>query len=330
MSRRNRRASAVPSSSEATSMTTSVVPSFSSQDQNQSTLVQLPPAIPHAIIPPPFYGNGEIDVEEWFIQFQKDCSFNRWGDQQRFESLTLSLRGAAEEWRRSYVSQHQLNPTELTFSAMSDALRRAFKYQNDFKDVHLLRQLAQGPTETVDSFYWRTINLCNRIDTNISDKIKKVSFIEGLRPEIRQALIFDLGQLMIEIVEKAKSVEAIMSNKTVVSVASAVVPLQLEQQIGDLQTKFSTLQNTLVNIQQQISYQPVTTSLNAIPTAYRSVKRQQDVKKRRQTSFRAHWTVDGKPICRRCKKVGHLSYVCPSPVVVPDQEELRHEALQEK
>lgn len=280
------------------------------------------PAMAQAILPPTFSGSGEVDIEDWFSQFQRICNFNRWNDDQRNECLAMSLKAAAEEWWKLYVAQNAANVANLSFQAISDALRQSFRRTHGATyDVQQLLALRQGPQETVESFYWRMTNVCAKADPNTPEKIRKGFFITGLRPDIRQNVEFDTGLTFAALLEKAKVVEETNRNRPVLptmttafTAALQMPPSSLEQQIQLLAQKYDNLLTLVAAQHQQPAPQPVVVS--AMPQQHAPRWRE-----KKQTKFRSDWTVDGRPVCRRCKKVGHTAWVCRAPAPVADADE---------
>lgn len=134
----------------------------------------------------PFYGNREEDVYKWIESITHYFNVARLpGDQDALylQYAPAFLKSYAYEW---WKENKRPDWTWLTFK---QSIFEQFGKTNEYLIDRLLDQRKQQYNESVIKYYYDVIDLCNKYDSNMSDKQKVHKLTKGLRFSLYQEAI---------------------------------------------------------------------------------------------------------------------------------------------
>ena len=126
---------------------------------------------------PMFEGRPQDDVVEWLQEYRDVSDFNNWTVGQRFRHVKWALKGYAKNWYR------MLQPEPDTFDAFSIAIRAAFKHPAyDSGIAAELNSRRQGVDESPVLYCYEKLNLCRKVDPEMTEGVKLQHLISGMKP----------------------------------------------------------------------------------------------------------------------------------------------------
>ena len=126
---------------------------------------------------PMFEGRPQDDVVEWLQEYRDVADFNNWTVGQRFRHVKWALKGYAKNWYR------MLQPEPDTFDAFSIAIRAAFKHPAyDSGIAAELNSRRQGVDESPVLYCYEKLNLCRKVDPEMTEGVKLQHLISGMKP----------------------------------------------------------------------------------------------------------------------------------------------------
>ncbi len=129
--------------------------------------------------PPCFEGKPQDDVVAWLVDYQDTADFNMWTPEESLRQVRWALTGFAKNWYRN------LNPQPATFPAFCDAIRAAFKHPAyDSGVASQLRNRNQGMDESPVVYCFEKLNLCARVDPQMTEAVKLDHLIRGMKPTL--------------------------------------------------------------------------------------------------------------------------------------------------
>ena len=135
--------------------------------------------------PKVFHGRQEEDVEDWIDQYKTAKESNGWDDPKAITRMKLSLDGSAKAW---YKSKYAAAPP-ANLEAFYTALRAAFgRFKPDLFNRQRMSSRRQHLGESPVSYAYDKLELCAKLNANMSEEEKITHVIQGLDPVYSQAV----------------------------------------------------------------------------------------------------------------------------------------------
>lgn len=289
------------------------------------------------ISPPKFRGGLEENVEEYLQSFERISKANAWTAEKKLVILPCYLEGAALKW---YENLEQAEGEGLTWATVKEKMRNAFQSiaweeQMEYK----LRMRMQGEEEQVESYIQDVLNLCSKLDGDMSERCKIKHVLRGLKPSL-------LEKVMIM---ENDTLENLLANVRKVQTARYMAGQRVDQLITELPRRRAevpeeprpvssgSLESKIENLTSEFSK----FSMRLLEGSRRSEERGRFAAHSRGQSrgwgrgqprggARVHFqeqppsgrgshrgqnrgrTADGRVICYKCNRVGHFAINCHS------------------
>ncbi len=292
--------------------------------------------------PPCFEGKPQEDVVAWLEEYQDTADFNLWAPEDSLHHVKWALKGLAKNWYRN------LNPPPVTFPQFILAIRTAFKHPAyDSGVAAQLRARKQGLDESPVMYCFDKLNLCNRVDPGMGENVKLEHLIQGLKPTLVEKIypFIDFANpntaAFVQLVQLHHQATWVAnSNGWAPKEAEqpAIPQMMLTQEQSGPAKQFVT-QDQLVTFEKQLTSKLETNLRGELIKHKRELQQElKDIQEKgfselltsvgktvRQELQNSHSqkssggnlgkrqrTEDGRPICYKCDKAGHLARNCYS------------------
>ncbi|XP_063236337.1 uncharacterized protein LOC134538775 [Bacillus rossius redtenbacheri] len=290
-----------------------------------------------------FFGKRCEEVEEFLKQFRRAAKVNGWNEQKCLSYLPTFLRGPALKW---YDSCESTLENLTTFEELANKLRDAFVRVGHIEDLELrLQARVQAVDEPFESFVYDILNLCNRLDAKMNEASKVRYVLRGLRPDIVEKVMLFPNNTVEQLLGNLRNIEAGLyyaknhERTQWVNSKQEQVPIRNLKEIQTPERELSSIntriEDSLIEFNKQLKQlrgELDTMRLQAQPksqfrtqggnyknnstlTQYHRNQNNNFFRQTPSNSFpkitdRPQWTSDGRPICLKCKRPGHLIRDC--------------------
>lgn len=135
--------------------------------------------------PPIFTGSGDSDVEEWLSKYERVSASNKWDDQMKLGYVQFYLADIAQLWYNNHESDI---PTWSVFkTSITDVFGRPSARK--LRAEQRLRQRAQQPGENFTGYIEDVLNLCNRVNSTMTEEDKIKHILKGIEDDAFQMLL---------------------------------------------------------------------------------------------------------------------------------------------
>ena len=172
--------------------------------------------------PPIFKGEEGEDALSWLERYETIGTYNGWGNEELRNNFQMCIDGNALKWYRctNLPALWRDTPANndvpmlpgLRTQFLQEFLQENFKFYQEEK----LRSRMQGINESTTSYYYDVINLCRRVDPNMSENNKVAALYRGLKPSLMEKMYPLSIQTSAEFLAKAKiyaEAEMLMANR---------------------------------------------------------------------------------------------------------------------
>ena len=265
-------------------------------------------------LPPAFYGKTSEDVVEWLEIYEEHAVFNGWDDYERLTSLPMFLKDSAKSW---YSNLRHAKPT--TWVAMQQHLLQTFQLGDDFflSSRQRLEERTHLVGESLRNYFHEKIRLCHRVDANMSEEMKLKYLFKGIEPSLFSVLypvVTALGNTTNVFFQQACRLDSNMLDNW---------SHHLKRPVGtDARTESgTTLMTAQIETQVKkprvagdtdfVTKEELAVFAKSLQDSITNALHQRDKPKdNRQERGKWQRTLDGRPICMRCKRPGHLARFC--------------------
>jgi hypothetical protein len=268
-----------------------------------------------SIIHPSVYtGQKGQNVYNWLKRFEALCSGNGWTtDEQKIRHLNAYLNGTALSWFNSAA----FNPNTAQWNDVKTAFLKYFDHASNMLSLELeLQKRQMSLSENPISYYQDIKDLCERIDSSMSEEKKLKELYKGLPPAHAQLVCMLQPKTVAEfweklmIVEQSLGIANMRSDEKVISqiykedtpknvVKTTENSKPVEELVRALLGEFSLIRDDLRKIQGN-AYRSGTYQ-NRGDQRYqnqnRGQRQWQPQSQNRQRFFNER-TIDGRPICQ--------------------------------
>ncbi|KZS07216.1 Uncharacterized protein APZ42_029109 [Daphnia magna] len=258
--------------------------------------------------PPIFYGKKEEDAADWLERYESTAQYNRWGPNEKLENFGMHLDGAARKWFLCLGAVADWQDTPAVVASPGVAAVPAVpglrtRFLTEFQAQHYsryqearLRQRKQGIEESGIEYFYDVIDLCRKVDPGMTEEAKVVYLFRGLKPTLLEK---------IWIVSPKTSTEFLAALKLHTEAAEQDTKDELRELVLELKAELAELKRVS-------------------KFSGSSGKRDKARSPQNSVSF-ASRTADGKPICHKCGKAGHIACYCKAEKVNDKKkEQVRH------
>ncbi|KAG0416393.1 hypothetical protein HPB47_006457 [Ixodes persulcatus] len=146
--------------------------------------------------PPVFHGTPEEDIGDWLLFYERAAEFNGWDGTRREQYLCVALEGNARKW---YTTTLRGANTPTTWETWKTALKETFGNRSMREWAHLrLSQRFQLSSEPPEQYFYDVLQLCSRVNENMTEEEKLRQLTRGLRPEVLERVVLTNPQTTAE------------------------------------------------------------------------------------------------------------------------------------
>lgn len=289
-----------------------------------------------SITPPRFKGSMEENVEEYLQAFERIAKANGWNAEKKLVILPCYLDGASLKW---YENLEQAEGDNLTWAIVKERMKVAFQSiaweeQMEYK----LRMRMQGEEEQVEAYIQDVLNLCAKLDADMSERCKIKHVLRGLKPSL-------LEKVMIM---NNDTLESLLSNIRKVQTARFMAGQRVDQLMTTPLTLPVVRSRQTAEVIQPASHGSLESKIENLTSEFSkfSMRLMEESKRKEEANSYAHFrgrgwtggprgrgqpqgrmftgrgsyrgssdrgrTADGRIICYKCNKVGHFAINCRS------------------
>ncbi|XP_077552187.1 uncharacterized protein LOC144166565 [Haemaphysalis longicornis] len=162
--------------------------------------------------PPFFTGKGNYDAEDWLSTFERVSVYNKWDDKAKLSNVEYYLREVAEVWFRNN------GRTIKTWGEFKTLFAEAFD-RPEVRKLHAeqcLRVRAQQPGENFTSYIEDIVDLCRRINMDMSEQEKIRHILKGIEDDPFQMLMSKDPKTVAEIIKLCQSYDELRRQRSFV------------------------------------------------------------------------------------------------------------------
>ncbi|XP_077492095.1 uncharacterized protein LOC144102811 [Amblyomma americanum] len=156
-----------------------------------------------------FSGTDEQDVEDWLTSYERVSLYNKWDDATKLNNVSFYLTGVANLWYRKHeVDIRTWSVFKTTFSEVFGlpAVRKLRAEQR-------LRERSQQVGESFTSYIEDVIDLCKRVNLNMSEADKIKHIFKGVDDDAFQMLVARDLSIVAEVVALCQSFEELRKQR---------------------------------------------------------------------------------------------------------------------
>jgi hypothetical protein len=269
----------------------------------------------------PFSGSRMEDARDWITQFEWLADVNNWNSNIRAALFSNYLTGVARDWYGTLNIE-----SRKTYGILRQAFMEAFRpVTREVDYLHELIQRVQKEDETVEAYGYSKIKLCTKSNEGMSDQQKMNFFIDGLKFSIRKYVADKKPRTLMDAFNLAREKENSAKKVSPKEPEKAPANTNMVQEIRKMMTEMKT--EMKMEILQEVGRQKEETirRMENMPRAYQPYQPRQP-----QKQARFKWTEEGKPICQKCHRPGHVQRECQAKKTQPSSWDERKRLQSEK
>ena len=257
-----------------------------------------------------FHGYSFENPRSWLSKYEAHGNFHRWDNVRLCAGIPLALAGLAETWYRGLTDAAKNN-----FEQFKNEFLAKFKIVANWSDDEALLERKQRENETVESYLADVQAKCHRLNKSPEDQ--KMYLLRGLRPSIKVYVLGQKPKTVEEVWENAKIGESLskITSESTPFVAAPVSP-ELAVAIHRLEKRTDDMMNSIKKRERSRADYTGQRQVRASPRKYQDPDRQRPENRfqsrnapRSNRGYQGR-TADGKPICNKCKQIGHIARTC--------------------
>ena len=280
----------------------------------------------------PFKGAPTENIQEWITQFNWIADINHWSEDVRCALLPGHLEDVAKTWYSTLSMRDRGN-----YQVIQTKLLQAF--QQVISPVQHLNQLlarTQSEQEPVETYAYNKLKLCEDLNKEMAEIDKVTYLIQGMKPQLRSYLLDKKPNTVSQAIQFARekqnninlnmdlrssphlAMSTNINHQLSASSISPVNPTTVRLMTGETINQTPDLGETLSQIRQ------LQEGLKEVNKSQLEVMRRLETTQNTSTTYNNEraplqpysaqrvnqWTDEGRPICRKCSKIGHIARNC--------------------
>ncbi|XP_077483210.1 uncharacterized protein LOC144093551 [Amblyomma americanum] len=183
---------------------------------NNAPLAPQPPAAPLVCSGTPrqrdpavFSGLGDSDVEDWLASYERVSTHNRWDDAMKLNNVIFYLADVANLWFRNheaYIATWSTFKTSFTEVFGRPGVRKLRAEQR-------LRERAQQPGETFTSYIEDVVDLCKRVNSDMTEADKIQNIMKGIDEDAFQMPLAKQPATVASVISLCQSYEELRKQR---------------------------------------------------------------------------------------------------------------------
>jgi hypothetical protein len=174
----------------------------------------------------PTFKGGDQDPSDWLERYNHACEANGISDKRRLTLVPSFMKGSALTWFNKTKFEKDLRYWENDSDRQHKQRSFVYHFLKHYCTTHrrtqwrsALRRCKQRPGQSVEEYAAEVESLYLKLDPkyNTPEDEKIEQFLQGLRPEFHTALAAAAPRDLEEAIDRARSVEAVLSRDTILS-----------------------------------------------------------------------------------------------------------------
>jgi hypothetical protein len=133
--------------------------------------------------------DGNEDVNDFMNKFDGLITANKWTEDEKLRFFPFHLQGGALEYYKNYKKEKDKATIKIKWTDLEKDFKEAFKSTTSTEELeNKIMNFTKKSSESVQSAYYRFMNLCNRYDSNLSDERKVLFILKNLQPDIAKSV----------------------------------------------------------------------------------------------------------------------------------------------
>ncbi|XP_077511534.1 uncharacterized protein LOC144121940 [Amblyomma americanum] len=182
---------------------------------NTAPLAPQPLAAPHVCSGTPrqrdpavFSGLSDSDVEDWLASYERVSTHNRWDDAMKL-NVIFYLADVANLWFRNHEADI------ATWSTFKTSFTEVFGRPGvrKLRAEQRLRERAQQPGETFTSYIEDVVDLCKRVNSDMTEADKIQNIMKGIDEDAFQMLLAKQPATVASVISLCQSYEELRKQR---------------------------------------------------------------------------------------------------------------------
>ncbi|XP_077522951.1 uncharacterized protein LOC144133667 [Amblyomma americanum] len=159
--------------------------------------------------PAVFSGPGDSDVEDWLASYERVSTHNRWDDAMKLNNVIFYLADVPNLWFRNYEADI------ATWSTFKTSFTEVFGRSGERKlrAEQRLRERAQQPGETFTSYIEDVVDLCKRVNSDMTEADKIQNIMKGIDEGAFQMLLAKQPATVASVISLCQSYEELRKQR---------------------------------------------------------------------------------------------------------------------
>ena len=267
----------------------------------------------------PTFKGGDQDPSDWLERYNHACEANGISDKRRLTLVPSFMKGSALTWFNKTKFEKDLRYWNNDSDRQHKHRSFVYHFLKHYCTTHrrtqwrsALRRCKQRPGQSVEEYAAEVESLYLKLDPNYNtpedEKIEQ--FLQGLRPEFHTALAAAAPRDLEEAVDRARSIEAVLSRDTTLS-GYSLSKAYLNQSEEPNDEKQPAHMQQLIDENNKKLIKEFKHLLSNTTTAPKSTNERTSNNWRERPNNNTSGT-NGRN-CFNCGKIGHLSRDCRAP-----------------
>ena len=278
----------------------------------------------------PTFKGGDQDPSDWLERYNHACEANGISDKRRLTLVPSFMKGSALTWFNKIKFEKDLRYWDNDSDRQHKHRSFVYHFLKHYCTTHrrtqwrsALRRCKQRPGQSVEEYAAEVESLYLKLDPkhNTPEDEKIEQFLQGLRPEFHTALAAAAPRDLEETVDRARSIEAVLSRDTTLS-GYSLSKAYLNQSEEPNEEKQPANMQQLIDENNKKLIKEFKHLLSNTTAAPKSTNDRTSNNWRERPNNNTSGT-NGRN-CFNCGKIGHLSRDCRAPKTTRNNNDKCH------